>query len=153
MRDAATEVRNGLDLGRLAEHPGFLLRLAQQRVFEAFHARIGGLGLTPARYSVLAVLAANPGARQGEVARALEIKPSNFAVLANAMREDGLVEVEPDPADRRASPLRLTREGAALLRRAAPAVAALERSLQTGVDPARWAVFIDVLRALRRPHP
>ena len=139
----------GLDLSGLADHLGFQLRLAQQRVFDEFHRRFGAEGLTPARYSVLAVLEANPDARQVAVAEALGIKPPNLAVLIHKMEADGLVERRQDAANRRANMLRLTPAGAALLGRVARAVRAMDRGFAGELRPEEYALLVSALRRLQ----
>lgn len=135
-RDAeAPAAREGLDLAPLAGHLGFLLRLAQQSLFETFHRRFGTLGLTPARYSVLVMLRANPDARQVALAEALRIKPPNLAVLVAAMQAEGLIERRTDAANRRANKLRLTPAGAALLARSEAAVWAMEEEFAAALAP------------------
>jgi len=105
---------SGVDISPLSGHIGFLLRLAQQRIFDEFHRRFGAQGLTPGRYAVLAVVAANPDVRQVAIANALQIKPPNMAVLVTAMEADGLLQRRLDLRNRRANMLRLTDKGAAL---------------------------------------
>lgn len=115
-----------VDISPLSGHIGFLLRLAQQRVFEEFHRRFGAQGLTPGRYAVLAVLDANPDVRQVAIANALQIKPPNMAVLVTAMEADGLVERRMDTRNRRANMLRLTDKGAGLYAAVAGDIRAME---------------------------
>lgn len=139
-----------LDTAPLEGHLGFLLRLAQQRVFEEFHRRFGAEGLTPARYSVLVLLAANPDARQVALAEALQIKQPNLVVLIHAMEAEGLVERREDATNRRANLLRLTPAGAALLARMEPAVRAMDAGFWAELPEAeREALFAALRRVLR----
>ncbi|UFN47148.1 MarR family transcriptional regulator [Roseomonas sp. OT10] len=115
-----------VDLSPLDTHLGFLMRIAQQRIFDEFHQRFSPHGLTPARYAVLALLSANPGARQVALANALQIKQSNFAVLIAAMEADGLVQRHADARNRRANMLRLSPAGAAAFATLSRAVLAME---------------------------
>src|SRR3569833_1266468 len=76
----------------LADSPAFLVRLAQLRAFDEFHRNFAGLGVTPAGFSVLALVAASPGVRPGAIAEELRVKPSNVAALVNALVAAGLVK-------------------------------------------------------------
>lgn len=103
--------RNGALASPLADSAGFLVRLAQLRAFDEFHRNFAGLGVTPASFSVLALIVANPGVRPGAVAEELRVKPSNIAALVNALAAAGLVERRIDTAELRASLLHATAAG------------------------------------------
>ena len=96
----------------LAGSPSFLVRLAQLRAFDEFHQHFAGLGVTPAGFSVLTLIVANPGVRPGAIAEELRVKPSNVAALVNALVSAGLVERTPDAAELRANLLHATEKGA-----------------------------------------
>ena len=141
----------GLDLSPLDGHLGFLMRIAQQRMFEEFHRRFGADGLTPARYSVLALLAANPDARQVAVANALQIKQSNFAVLIGALEEEGLLERRMDEQNRRANMLRLTPAGETLHAAVAREVRAMEAEFAQRLPPRQREALLEALRRFLPP--
>jgi DNA-binding MarR family transcriptional regulator len=141
----------GVDLSPVSHHLGFLVRLVQQRIFDEFHRRFGAEGLTPARYSVLAVLAANPDARQVAVANALQIKPSNMAVLIGALEADGLVERRTDAENRRANMLRLTARGAALHATVAREIEEMDRGFAAHLAPRERAALLAALGRFLQP--
>src|ERR687884_1693353 len=74
----------------LADSPAFLVRLAQLRAFDEFYRNFAGLGVTPAGFSILALIAANPGVRPGTIAEELRVKPSNVAALVNGLVAAGV---------------------------------------------------------------
>ena len=110
-RTSSAEKRDAI-ASPLSDSPGFLLRLAQLRVFDEFHRHFAGLGVTPAGFSVLALIAANPNIRPGAIAEELRVKPSNVAALVNGLVAAGLVQRMADEAELRANCLRMTAEGA-----------------------------------------
>ncbi len=110
-RAPATE-RNSVIVSPLSDSPAFLVRLAQLRAFDEFHRNFAGLGVTPAGFSVLALIATNPGIRPGAIAEELRVKPSNVAALVNGLVAAGLVERTTDEAELRASLLHTTEAGA-----------------------------------------
>jgi DNA-binding MarR family transcriptional regulator len=95
----------------LRESPSFLVRLTQLGAFDEFHRHFAGLGVTPARFSVFALIVTNPGVRPGALSEELRVKPSNIAALVNALVADGFVERERDESELRANQLRPTKRG------------------------------------------
>lgn len=150
LRRGPTEA-SGVDIAPLAGHVGFLLRLAQQRIFEEFHRRFGALGLTPGRYAVLAVLAANPDVRQVAIANALQIKPPNMAVLVAAMEADGLLQRRLDASNRRANMLRLTEKGATLYAGVAGEIRAMEEEFAARFFPDGHESLVAALSRILEP--
>jgi DNA-binding MarR family transcriptional regulator len=134
-----------LDLGPLGDTVGFLLRLAQLRAFDAFRERFADMDLTPGAFSVLVLIARNPGVRQGAVAERLMIKRAHMTKLVRAMEEAGLIlRLIPDH-DRRSVELTLTDAGQAYLEEFAPEVFAAETEAG-GLTPAEAADFVRLLR-------
>jgi DNA-binding MarR family transcriptional regulator len=80
-----------------------------------------GAGLTAAQFDVLANLGMSEGITQQELAGRLLVTKGNVCGLLDRMEAAGLVERRPDPTDRRANRLHLTRQGRAALRKAFPA--------------------------------
>ena len=77
------------------------------------HGRL--VGLTRPQWQLLAILAHHPGIHQGGIAEQLEVEAVSVGRMLDRMQEAGLVERRPDPADRRAWRLFLTRKGELLL--------------------------------------
>lgn len=90
---------------------GYRLRRAQIQVFQQFIARFATHDLRPADYSTLALIEANPGSKQIEIAKALGIKRANFVALINGLESRGLVERRQPANDRRSQALYLTPHG------------------------------------------
>lgn len=106
----------GLSYGDLDEHFGYVLRRAQLAGFEAFHRATERLDITPARYTALVIVGANPGLSQSALGAALGTARSGAMMLADWMEERGLVERRHRPDDGRSWGLYLTRRGDARLR-------------------------------------
>ena len=142
-----------VDMSSLSGHVGFLLRVAQQNVFAEFHQRFAPLGITPARYSVLALLDNNPGARQAAIADALHIKQPNFTVLIDAMEGDGLVRRQVDTDNRRANRLTLTARGTALFKDSVAFSRQLDRSHARRIGSDDFQTLLDLLRRFTSDEP
>ena len=111
-RGAAPDKPGWAAASPLADSPAFLVRLAQLRAFDEFHQHFAGLGVTPAGFSVLALIVANPRVRPSAIAEELRVKPSNVAALVNGLAAAGLVERTPDASELRANLLHATGAGA-----------------------------------------
>lgn len=105
-----------LDLGPLRSSLGFTLRMAQLRAFERYFEVLGATELSPGEFATLVVINSNPQASQGEVARALKIKPAHMTKLVVRLVDAGLVQRHVPIKDRRSVRLKLTDEGQRFLR-------------------------------------
>lgn len=108
---------------------GYRLRRAQLSIFQHFLAVFEALQLRPAEYSVLVLIADNPGRKQTEIAEVLGIKRANFVTLVHGLEERGLVDRVPSAEDKRANALHLTRDGEAFLANARAVHEAMEAEL------------------------
>ena len=117
---------SGIDLRALDGLAGFLIRMVQLRMFQAFHARFAASGLNPGALCALVAIGANPRVRSGALGDALLIKRSNMTKLVDALERQGLVKRTPSNLDRRSVELRLTEAGRARIAAALPQVTAYE---------------------------
>jgi DNA-binding MarR family transcriptional regulator len=97
---------------------GLQLRLAQLNVSADLAEGLKDLQLRPVDFTTLALIEACPGLRQHVIGDRLQIARPNLVTLVGALQARGLVERLVDQADRRASQLRLTEAGQALLEQA-----------------------------------
>jgi MarR family transcriptional regulator for hemolysin len=95
--------------------------------------RAKGRGTTRAQWIVLFRLRQQEGLSQVDLADVLELQPISLVRLLDRLVEHGLLERRPDPKDRRANRLFLTRAG---------------RQLVDDLDSLRDAIAIDVLREI-----
>ena len=113
--DVADEKRP-VDLGLLDNLVGYRLRRAQLAVFQDFLIARRDFELRPAQFSVLAIIAANPGLKQSRVSEALGINRANFVALLDELEQRKLARRAPAPGDRRSNALYLTAKGEAFLK-------------------------------------
>jgi len=112
------ETANAIDAMGTNSIIGYRLRRTQLQVFHQFLSVFDELGLRPAEYSVLVLIADNPGRKQTEVADALGIKRGNFVTMVHKLEGRGLVERRSADEDKRANALHLTPDGEAFVTRA-----------------------------------
>ena len=85
------------------QRPGFLLRRAHQISTAIFERSCAHLGLTPAQYGVLSVLAEQPGVDQSSLARAMACCQPARAVARTGLTFSGTAS-QPGPGQPRNSP-------------------------------------------------
>lgn len=105
-----------LDLSYLEGTIGYAIRRAQLSVTEDIYRAFGRLDVTTAQFSVLAVVADNPGCSQAELATALGVERPRMVPLIDRLERRGLVLRVAPARDRRARQIELTRDGRRMLR-------------------------------------
>lgn len=105
-------------IGDLSEFLGYSLKRAQLRIFDDFIRCVATLQLTPAQFSVLMLLEANPGRNQTEIASTLGILRPNFVAMLDELESRELCSRVRSSSDRRSHILKLTDKGRAVLSRA-----------------------------------
>ena len=131
--------------GELSTLIGYALRRAQLRVFDDFYRTLSVEGITPARFSALAVIDANPPISQSALAQTLEIARSGVVMLIDTLEALGLVSREPIEADKRAYALRLTKNGTTTLRRIRRQVAVHEARVCAHLKPTEKRALLELL--------
>jgi DNA-binding MarR family transcriptional regulator len=105
-------------IGDLSEFLGYSLKRAQLRIFDDFIRCVAALQLTPAQFSVLMLVDANPGRNQTEIASTLGILRPNFVAMLDELESRELCLRVRSDSDRRSHILKLTDKGRAVLSRA-----------------------------------
>ena len=100
-----------ITIGDLENSLGFLMRIAQLRVFDKFFERFADSELRPGEFSILWVIHLNPGIRQGRLAQALSIKPAHMTKTIRRLEQANMVTRQVPDLDRRSVHLRLTAVG------------------------------------------
>ena len=140
----------GLSYGDLDEHFGYVLRRAQLAGFEAFQRATAGVDISPARYTALTIVGANPGLSQSALGAALGTARSGAMMVVNWMEKRGLVERCHRAGDARAWGLYLTRRGETRLRDLKRRVRAYDSAFAarlTGAERATLKKLLDKLAA------
>jgi DNA-binding MarR family transcriptional regulator len=115
-RGAATRTdQDGLDLSNLHDTTGFMVRIVQLQIFQAFFDVFSARGLTTGSYTALVAIRDNPGVKQGDLADCMLIKRSNMTKLISGLEAQGLVERRVSAIDKRAVDLYLTSAGETIL--------------------------------------
>jgi len=128
----------------------FMLLDAGRAQFARLEEELKAVGLSPAKYSVLEMLA-----KAGEpvplrlLALEQECVASNITTLVDRLEADGFVRRVDDPSDRRSKRAELTALGAEKAAAGAAAVRALEAKFAASLGPTERLALEKVLDALR----
>lgn len=131
----------------LYEHPGHLLRRAQQISVSIFFDELGN-ELTPVQYAMLRSLADHPGIDQVSLAGLAAIDTSTGATVCARLEEKGLLERKVIPTNRRQRALNVTATGAALLEQMVPGAQRLRKRLLAPLTDSEQQQFMGLLAKL-----
>ena len=145
-----TNNRKSLDIGVLNEHLGYFIRRLQVWVFQDFIRTLAPVDIRPAQYSVLVVIAANPGLSQSDLADRLGIERARLVRVLDKLERRGLTQRLASPTDRRSHALRLTREGQKILKHAAMLAALHEAKLIEKLGPEQRKSMLTLLKHFDR---
>jgi len=105
----------GLDQSGLQHLLGYQIAQADIPAKAAFFKYIGHpLGLRPVEFTILVLVASNPGVTQKRIGQALALSAPNLTLLLDRMEARGWIERVRSETDRRAQNLHLTPAGRAL---------------------------------------
>lgn len=112
-----TSAKEVLDHGVLAGHLGPKIRLLWNLLSARMVAALAPFGLRSGAFSTLAMISANPGCSQNQLARALGMDKSAVVAVIDELEARGLASRERGTHDRRRHALSLTPEGEAIIQR------------------------------------
>ena len=142
--------RASIEIGVLSEHLGYFIRRLQVWVFQDFIRTLAPVDIRPAQYSVLVVIAANPGLSQSDLADRLGIERARLVRVLDKLEKRGLARRLASPSDRRSHALRLTPAGQKTLKRAATLAAMHEAKLIERLGPEQRKSMLTLLRRFDR---
>lgn len=148
----AEKKNSELDFGLLPGLIGYQLRMAQIAMFRDFATGLGEFDVTPGLFGVLVIIEANPDLKQAELARATHLDRSTVVSVIDNLERRGLVERRAALNDRRSNALRLTAEGATLLRKLKRQVNVHEKRLLQNFSEAECETFRALLQKVFPEH-
>ena len=115
-----------IDTGYLESLVGYNARRATLVIVDAFLKHMAVYDLRPVDFSVLSLIAHNPGITSRQLCSALNIQPPNLVSMVNSLEKRALVMRQPHPHDGRAMGLHLTPSGKKMARSAEQTAARIE---------------------------
>ena len=140
--------RKSADIDALNGHFGYFIRRLQIWVFQDFIRTLAPIDIRPAQYSVLIVIAANPGLSQSDLADTLGIERARLVRLLDRLDKRGLTQRLDSRTDRRSHALKLTHDGRKILKRAKALAALHEARIIARIGAEQRKSLIDSLRHL-----
>jgi DNA-binding MarR family transcriptional regulator len=119
-------------------------------VFQDFIRTLAPIDIRPAQYSVLIVIAANPGLSQSDLADTLGIERARLVRLLDRLEKRGFTRRLASRTDRRTHALELTPDGRKTLKRAKTLAALHEARLAERLGAEQRRSLIDTLKRFER---
>jgi len=134
-----------MEEARLQKVLGYQLAQAVLVTDAIFFEQVGEpFNLRPVEYTVLTLIAENPGGSLVRLARALSVTPPNISTMVDRLEAKGLIAREASEQDRRAHVLHVTAKGAELVRKATQRIVAAE-SATLPLTPGEQAILAELL--------
>lgn len=147
----ATEVPGGLDHACLRHVLGYQLTQANIPVRRIFARNIGEpLQLSPVEFTVISLLAHNGEVTHKQLSQALAASAPNVTALLDRLEERRLLVRVRSQTDRRSQYIHLTRQGAALARKAIAVSRTMEHDLLRHLSDAERAILFELLQKVAR---
>ena len=140
-----------LDTAYLETLLGYNARRAALSVIAVFLQRMEPFGLRPVDFSVLTLIAHNPGITSRQICTALDILPPNLVGMIKSLDKRGLIERRAHPTDRRAQGLHVSAAGKRLQREAQTTATQLERDVSQALTADELQTLNHLLRKVYRP--
>lgn len=131
---------------------GYNARRAALTIIEIFLQRMAVYALRPVDFSVLSVIAHNPGVTSRQLCTTLGILPPNFVALLANLEKRALVARQPHPTDKRAVALQLTHAGEKLMGDAERTAQALENDASARLSSAERKTLMRLLQKIYLPQ-
>ena len=144
--DAPTPAVEAVDTRFLRSLAGYNTRRASLAIIEVFMERMAVYDLKVVDFSVLSLVAHNPGVTSRQLCAALNVLPPNLVGLIAALERRGLIERRPHPSDGRAMGVHLTPAGVELTAQAEQTAAQLEEDATNRLTTAERKTLIRLLQ-------
>lgn len=126
--------RNRTDYGLLPGLLGYQVRQAQIAIFRDFTTSLADHGMTPTLFGTLVLIEANPGLKQADLARALQLDRSTVVTVIDTLEHRDLVARKRAVDDRRSNAVTLTTAGERILVELKPLVTEHEARMVRDLD-------------------
>ena len=120
--------------GVLEGRVGPQVRLVRNQLAARVLAAFAPFDLPSGAFSILALISANPGCSQSDIAREARLDKSVVVALLDELEAKGILSRVRSAKDRRRNTLMLTASGAAMLRRMNAVAASIERPIEEALS-------------------
>ncbi len=137
-----------VDTSYLESLVGYNARRATLVIIDAFLRNMAVYGLRPVDFSVLSLIAHNPGITSRQLCTTLNIQPPNLVGMINQLQRRDLITRRPHPHDGRAMGLHLTAAGKKMVKQAEVTASELEEATTTRLTIAERKMLMQLLRKI-----
>ena len=137
-----------VDTSYLESLMGYNARRATLVIIDAFLRHMAVYGLRPVDFSVLSLIAHNPGITSRQLCTALNIQPPNLVGMINQLQRRELITRRPHPSDGRAMGLHLTADGKKMMRQAEVTASELELAATARLTASERKTLMQLLRKI-----
>jgi DNA-binding MarR family transcriptional regulator len=137
-----------VDTSYLQSLVGYNARRATLVIIDAFLKHMATYDLRPVDFSVLSLIAHNPGITSRQLCMALNIQPPNLVGMVNALEKRELVTRLPHPRDGRAMGLHLTPDGKRMVQKAEQTAAELEKEATARLSATERKTLMQLLKKI-----
>jgi DNA-binding MarR family transcriptional regulator len=110
-------------------------------------------GLRPVEYTVLTLIAENPGGSQARLARALAVTAPNITAIVDRLEAKGLIARSRSEDDRRSQALQATRQGEEVARKATQGIVDAERAALSALSAGEQMILVELLHKVACARP
>jgi len=142
-----------IDRSDLFDLLGYSCRRAHTQIFGHAAACLAAHDLPPGWFTVLILLARNPGLSSRRLCQALGVKPPNFVALLVEFEARGLIERRMHLHDRRTHGLHLTPAGRKLSKRVREEIISAEREATSMLNDDERKTLLSLLRRVYECSP
>jgi DNA-binding MarR family transcriptional regulator len=141
-----------LHLAQLDDRVGYFLRRLQITIFNDFIRTLAPLDVRPAQYSVLVLIAANPGRSQAAIGNTLNIERARLARMLHELERRRWIERRLSAADGRSHCLFMTAAGTEAMVRIEALAAQHEQQMVKFIGRDLRQLLLDRLRKFGKPR-
>jgi DNA-binding MarR family transcriptional regulator len=140
-----------MDIAQLNDRVGYFLRRLQVAIFKDFIRTLAPVDVRPAQYSVLVLIAANPGRSQAAIGKALSIERARLARMLHELERRQWIERRLSSGDGRSHSLFMTAAGKEVMVRIESLAAQHERQMVKFIGRDLRQSLLERLRKFGRP--
>jgi DNA-binding MarR family transcriptional regulator len=144
----AVSATEKIDTSYLESLVGYNARRATLVIVDAFLKNMAIYDLRPVDFSVLSLIAHNPGITSRQLCTALNIQPPNLVGMVNTLEKRALVTRLPHPRDGRAMGLHLTPAGKKLVRNAEQTATDIEKEATARLSATERKTLMQLLKKI-----
>jgi DNA-binding MarR family transcriptional regulator len=145
-REEKDQALEGVDMGVLGSSLGPVVRLLRNHLASRIMLAFEPYGLRTGSFSTMALIAANPGCSQSDIARETGVDKSVVVALVDLLEARGLAERTRSTRDRRRNALTLTAAGRAQLREMHGLALEVEAPVRAALSEAEMETLIHLNR-------